>query len=187
MKKIQIIIVLILATSFSIYAQEENHKDSHEAVKEHSESGAEVDDSHAHFDQHSISTGIGTAISTELETLGINGRAYYNLNHRICFGPEFSYFKKGETELLDFNLVAHYIFETKIVGFYPLIGLNYTIEKEELEITNDEDTVTAFGLKVGVGAHRNFGNLTVFLEYSRVQSELADNFIATGVFYTFKY
>jgi len=185
MKSLQIIILLI-CISFCGYSQVEEHEhkeDTHEYEEDKGEK------SHAHFEHNSFSTGLGTAFSTAKETLGINGRAYYNIGHHICFGPEVSYFNGREKDLLDFNLVGHYIFETKLAGIYPLIGLNYSIENEEIineEGEEEQESIDAIGIKFGAGAHRNFGKFTVFVEYSRVQSELKDNFFAVGAFFTFK-
>ena len=135
---------------------------------------------HCYVEEHGISVGIGIPYSFELETVGINARAYYNLTEKICFGPEASYFKKDDKTIKDVEFVGHYIFETKWVGIYPLIGINYTQETEH------EHTIDAFGVVYGAGTHRNFGNFTTFIEYSRVQSALKDHVFSMGVFYRFK-
>ena len=139
-----------------------------------------------HESEEGISITIGTGIeySDELNGIGNNIRAYYNIGEHICFGPEYSYFKKDEVELFDFNLVGHYIFELPFGGFYPLLGANYSIEKEEGPI--EEERETAFGVVFGGGFHKTFKNVTVFIEYSRVESDLADNFGTFGIMYTFK-
>jgi hypothetical protein len=145
---------------------------------------SQTDDAYAHhcfFEENSITVGLGVPYSLDLNLGGINARAYYNLGEQFCFGPEVSFFKNNKIELLDFNLIAHYIFETKWIGIYPLVGLNYTSEQFDLETEN------AFGVVFGVGVHRNFKKVTAFAEYNRVESELPDQFITLGLMYNIKW
>lgn len=134
--------------------------------------------------EHSITIGAGIEYSDELSKVGNNIRAYYNIGEHICFGPEYSYFKKDDLELFDINLVAHYIFELPYVGFYPLIGANYSKEVEETFTSKESES--AYGVVFGAGFHKTFKNVTVFIEYSRLESDLADNFGTFGLMYTFK-
>ena len=119
--------------------------------------------------------------SFELNTVGVNGRLYYNVNHHICFGPEVSYFKKNEVSIIDLNFVGHYIFEVEKlkIGIYPLVGINYTIENEPLHQNKE------VGLVFGAGLHKTFNKLFVFGEFSHVQSHLKDNFVTVGAMYLF--
>ncbi len=158
------LLVLLMAFAISSSAQEEKTEEDGEVH-------------HCFVEEHSVSFGIGIPYSFELETIGINARVYYNLTEKICFGPEASFFKKDDKTVKDVELVGHYIFETKWVGIYPLIGVNYTQETEH------EHTVDAFGFVYGAGTHRNFGKFTAFMEYSRVQSDLKDHVFSLGVFY----
>jgi hypothetical protein len=144
------------------------------------EKGEEGFEHHCLFEEKSMTIGLGTSYSFELESVGINSRVYYNLGEHLCMGPEFSYFKKGEETVYDFDLVAHYIFETKFAGLYPLAGFNYTIEE------NEHHTEKEAGCVFGAGAHRNFNKLTVFLEYAHVESKLADDFITVGLMINLK-
>jgi len=88
---------------------------------------------HCLFEHKSLTVGLATPYSFELNCAGINIRMYHNISENICFGPEFSYFNNGEYEISDFYFVVHYIFETPIVGIYLLLGANYTVEKEILQ------------------------------------------------------
>ncbi len=143
-------------------------------------SDREAEGHHCLFKKNSISLGLGAPYSFHFNGVGINARVYYNIGENICFGPEFSYFKTGELDVYDFNLIAHYIFETKLVGIYPLIGANYTIEKAPHE------SEEAFGAILGIGLHRNFGPFTVFAEYGHVQSRLKDDFVTVGAMFTIR-
>lgn len=129
--------------------------------------------------QSKFTIALSAPYSFKSSSLGINSRFYYNISNKICFGPEFSYFKKDEFSVLDFNFVGHYIFEYKSIGFYPLAGLNYTIENELL-VTEKE-----FGVVFGAGLHKRFNKLFVFGEYSHVQSRLKDSFVTVGIMYSF--
>jgi len=85
---------------------------------------------------------------------------------------------------LDLNLNAHYIFEiTEKLGFYPLSGINYTIENERLiENTESEEDEKAFGINYGAGFHYNlFKDVFVFAEFKGIIGQLNAQFITTGV------
>ena len=165
------ILVLILCTPWKVNAQD-HHKseDEHHPVMMH---------------HQSVTFGLGLPYSFELESPGINSRLYYNIGEKLCFGPEFSMFSNDEVDLIDFDAVVHYIFETPITGIYPVVGINYTIESEDSELhgTTEEE---AWGVLFGLGVHRNFKKWTCFLEYTRVESDLHDQFSTIGLMYTFK-
>ncbi|MFT5668137.1 MAG: hypothetical protein ACI9DK_002337 [Vicingaceae bacterium] len=135
---------------------------------------------HCLFEEKSWTVGLGSSYAFHVEALGINSRVYYNLGEQLCFGPEFSFFKREEEMVYDLNFVGHYIFETKLVGLYPLTGINYSIEE------TDNSTEKAAGFVIGAGMHRNFKTFTVFAEYSHVESDLPDDFITFGLMYTLK-
>jgi len=137
-------------------------------------------DHHCLVKENSFTLGLGAVYSLELESVGINSRFYYNVGEHICFGPEFSFVKSNTKQILDLDLVGHYIFETKLVGIYPLVGVNYTSENED--IIKEE----AFGVVFGAGLHRNVKNIGFFAEYAHVESKLADDFITLGLFYFIK-
>lgn len=149
------------------------------ATAQHGSDEGGMEGHHCFFEERTVSFGLGLPYSFQAQALGMNARLYYNMGHRFCFGPEFSYFKTDELEILDVDFIAHYIFETPFTGVYPLLGVNYTRETEH------GHKEAAPGLVVGAGLHRNFGSFTGFAEYSRVQSELADNFVTAGLMYTF--
>ena len=109
---------------------------------------------------------------------------YYNIGEQICFGPEYSYFRNDEYEIVDFNFLGHYIFETKLVGIYPLFGANYTAETDRTGLV--EETEESFGLVFGAGVHRNFKKVVVFAEYSRVELGIDDQFLTVGLMYFLK-
>ncbi len=167
----QISLVTALFTALTSFGQAEDHGHSNEHEKEEL--------------SQSITLGIGAPYSSELETVGLNLRVYYNVSPHICFGPEYSYFKSGDTEVQAFDFVLHYIIETDIVGIYPLLGSNYTIEKEEFEF--EQETEEEFGIVFGGGIHKTFyKNLTAFAQYSRVELGIEDDIFALGLMYTFK-
>ncbi len=155
--------------SISAFSQEEAEKEgefSHHCLNE----------------ERSLTIGLAGIYSNELESIGIHGRMYYNIGESICFGPEYSFIKTEEIEIVDFDFVGHYIFETPWVGIYPLVGVNYSVE-EELE---HDETIAEVGLVFGAGIHRNFKNFTGFIEYSRVEYGIEDQFITFGLMYNFK-
>ena len=149
-----------------------------DGVKEESEEF----EHHTHFDEHSLTLGLGLPYSNAINSVGFNFRMYFNLEEHICFGPEYSYFKTDEYEIVDFDLIGHYIFETPVVGIYSLIGGNYTVETDLSEL--EEETEEGFGLIYGIGIHRNVKDFTFFAEYTRVEFGLDDQLISTGIMFT---
>ena len=135
---------------------------------------------HCLFKEKSITAGLAPSFSFHIETIGANSRFYYNLGEKFCFGSEFSFFRNSGVKVFDVDLIVHYIFETKLVGLYPLSGANYTIEENEIH------TKKKIGVVAGAGIHRNFKNLTVFTEYAHVESKLKDDFITIGLMINFK-
>jgi hypothetical protein len=108
MIKITLIVTFTLLSLFT-YSQVGSSKDSIEF------------NHHCRFEENSFVFGVGAPYSLDLVAAGINLRGYYSIGETICFGPEFSMFSKGESQVYDFNAVAHNIFETKIVEFYTLV------------------------------------------------------------------
>jgi len=140
--------------------------------------------------QTELITGIGATYEVDTELYGINGRFYYALNKHFCFGPEVSFFPyqniedNKEKSIIDLNINGHYIFElTEKLGFYPLSGINYSIEKERLEIdTSLNEEEKEFGINYGFGAHYNISkNLFVFSEFKGIIGKLSDEFINLGL------
>ena len=127
------------------------------------------------FQRASLVGGLGATYSRELQSPGLNSRFYYNINKRLCLGPELSYLRAKESKLMDANLVLHCIFETKWLGIYPLVGLNYS---RDTKTNGMEDS--GFGSLWGAGIHRNFRKLTFFVEYSFIESKLRDQFLTFG-------
>ncbi len=131
---------------------------------------------HCFLRKTSFVVGLAVPYSFELNTAGINARIYYNINKRICFGPELARFISEEKEITELNLMVHYIFETKWVGVYPLAGANYSHEQE---ITTSDE----WGPIAGLGTHRNFKRFTLFGEYAFSGRGLSNHFAAFGFLY----
>jgi len=171
MIKYYINILFLTIASFNCIAQENSEE-------------KEEYDHHCHFEDRSLNVGIGLTNALNIGSPGINVRMYYNVSEKICFGPEYSYFNDGDLEVIDFDFVGHYIFETKLVGIYPLVGVNYSVEKEEH--LDEEEIHESFGAVFGAGVHRSFKRLTVFAEYTRVEFGVNEQFITFGVMRNFR-
>lgn len=145
----------------------------------------------AQIEPPTIMPGLAPTYSDKFNT-GINARLYYAADHHYCFGPEVSYFKTSseekETSLFEANINLHYILELgNGFGFYPLGGINYSVETEEyLHATETEHhTEDAFGLNAGAGFHYAIGKIIFFAEYKYLISELEDYFFTAGALFTF--
>lgn len=136
------------------------------------------------FPKSSFIVGGSAIYGFEFEGAGINGRMYYNMSERFCFGPEFSYLAASDKSLYDVNLIAHYIFDLNGIGLYPVGGLNYSIENKSAE-SNGKESEIAWGIVSGAGLHRNFKKITIFAEYSHHFSDLADDFLNLGILFMF--
>ena len=169
MKLATILFGIILLFSFNTYAQHES-KDTIQESESH----------HCLFVKNSVTIGVGLPYSYGLNGFGVNTRIYYNVGEHICFGPEFSILKKKDESLYDLNIVGHYIFETPLVGISPIVGANYT---KEIDAHGSEET---FGGIIGLGVHRTFRLITIFLEYTHVESKLRDDFLTSGLMITIK-
>jgi len=143
--------------------------------------------------EQSYIVGFGPTFELNDGLTGVNGRFYYGVNESFCFGPEISYFpyqevdKGYEKSILDLNLNAHYIFELgEKLGFYPLSGINYSIENERLvKETDESEKKKEFGLNYGAGLHYKFKNLFLFTEFKGIIGDLNDEFITIGLIYNF--
>ncbi len=152
------------------------------------------------YSQSTYSVGLAGIYGDDIDDIGINARAYINSkDHRFCFGPEFSFFSntsqtsnnlQKESELFELNFNAHYIFEiAKGLGVYPLTGMNFSHEKEEIfegGLLEEKETANEFGWNIGGGVHYQlYANWLVFIEYDYLISELSQNSISGGIIYTF--
>lgn len=131
--------------------------------------------------------GIGPTLAPTNSLTGGNARVYYGTDPRFCFGPEISVFPYQKTadqfeeRLFEANLNAHYLFElAHRLEFYPLSGINYTVETERSTINLEEEEHTAPGINVGLGLHYSFGQVLVFSEFKSVIGELSDEFFTLG-------
>ena len=144
------------------------------------------------------SIGGGVAYNNTLEIPGLNLRAYKNIGESFCFGTEFGIFlpketiegdKKEDKFVWEVNLVTHYVFELKEkIGIYPVLGLNYTREKETIEYLSsgetEEATIDAIGFNMGAGIHYPVKHVTPFAEYAYVTGTLSEHAVIVGLFFT---
>lgn len=135
------------------------------------------------------SIGAATTYGSKIESIGYQIRAYYNIKHATCFGPEFTHFPKTTHEIdgenvdislteYNFNGHHHFSFGLKNVGFYPLAGVNLSREKENEHLTQ------AFGFNIGGGLHFSKKKWTVFTEFIHLTGDLSEQTALLGFFYT---
>ena len=133
----------------------------------------------------SVVLGAGGSYGADIKNVAPNLRAYVFTNERICIGPEITYFPKqhvGEYQksLAEFNITGHYIFElTEELGFYPLTGINYSVETEYMH--DESEVQSVFGLNIGSGFHYKSGRLMPYIEYNYVLSELGEHTFSAGI------
>lgn len=149
------------------------------------------------YAQH-ISLGGGIPYNFTAETPGLNLRGYYNMGEHFCFGPELTFFlpkteihdmEEIETTIWEINVNAHYIFEvSEHLGIYPIIGLNYTREKEDISYLltgeTEEKMVDAVGMNIGGGFHLPLPHFVPFVEYEYVVGDLSEHILTVGIFFS---
>lgn len=136
---------------------------------------------HTFFKEKSVSLSIGSAFNNKVGHAGLYSRLYYNVPKNICFGPDVTRFKNGEGGFYEYNFVLHYIFDTPLIGIYPVVGSNYTREVLEMEAHE------GWNLVFGLGVHRNFGNFGGFAEYNQKQFAHFEHIFHIGFMYTILY
>ena len=140
--------------------------------------------------------GVAAVYGDDITKFGQNTRFYVNTNdHRFCIGPEFSWFQEDskmvggeelQRNLVEFNFNGH--MNVELFGplmFYPLIGLNYSVEKEDYlhngEVEESE-TLKEWGFNLGSGLHYNLGkDWIIFAEYDHLFSKLSQNTLTFGL------
>ena len=141
--------------------------------------------------QHPLSFGLGYSQALELGGGGINARAYYNVNHAICFGPEVGFFFRQQEDendhrvfkqLTEINLNGHYVVEVKPgLGVYPVAGGNLSWETEG--DAEKEHVERLLGVNIGAGFHYLHNTLGVLAEYKYSWfPESSEQILTTGVF-----
>lgn len=135
------------------------------------------------------SIGAASIYGSKIETFGYQLRAYYNIKHATCFGPEVAFFPKishhkgGEqidVSLTEYNFNGHHHFSfgLKNVGLYPLAGVNLSREEE------NEHLHKAYGFNIGAGLHYSKKKWTIFSEFVHLTGNLSQETMLVGLFYT---
>lgn len=141
-------------------------------------------------------TGVAAVYVDDITKFGQNTRFYVNTNdHRFCLGPEFSWFQEDskmvggeelQRNLQEFNFNGH--MNIQFVGplmYYPLIGLNYSVEKEDYVHNGqveESETLKEWGFNLGSGLHYNLGkDWILFAEYDHLFSKLSQNTLTFGI------
>lgn len=135
------------------------------------------------------SVGTAAAYGSKIEASGYQLRAYYNVDHKTCFGPELTIFPKTTHEIggenldvslteFNFNGHQHLYFGLKHLGFYPLTGVNWSREE------TGEDVHEAFGINFGAGLHYSKKKWTIFTEAIHLTGDLSQQTFLLGIFYT---
>lgn len=136
------------------------------------------------------------AYSFNLDTPGINFRNYYFLSEKLHLGIEYTHFFDNTEHFLDekvvtsadvFDLNSNYFVElTPHFLFYTVLGLDYSREKEEIQLMDENEIQRddAFGYNVGGGFEVPFNHhWAVLAEYTHTFSDLKDNIFFVGLVY----
>lgn len=135
-----------------------------------------------------FAAGLGAVYGSDIDQFAPNLRVYLFPNDKICFGPEIAWFPSKthdgiDRQLTEYNFSAHYVFElTHHLAAYPLLGVNYSVEKESGH--GETHTESALGANLGGGVHLVFGRFLPFAEYKYVASELSQHVISIGALFT---
>jgi len=133
-----------------------------------------------------FSVGGGLVYGTEIENIGLNIRAGYQVTEAINANAGFSFFFAGDgVSFNTINLDGHYAFlnEEKIAA-YGLAGLNIAITS--FSIGFGSTSATEIGLNLGAGAKYQVSEqLDAFFELKYVISEFDQLVPELGAIYKF--
>ncbi len=138
--------------------------------------------------QAKSSIGVGFIYASEIDQPGFNFRGDFKVGSGWAITPDICFYfpeKNGtwKTTFSEFNVNAHYVFSmSSAVGFYPLMGFNFTSVKVKETSTDFKDSNNEFGMNIGMGLEWYFNNrITGFSEVKYVVSDYDHAVIALGV------
>ncbi|PWJ44233.1 outer membrane beta-barrel protein [Sediminitomix flava] len=153
-----------------------------------------------------FSIGTSAVYGDDIEEAGFNLRGMVHLDKHIGLVAEYTTFHQHDEiahheleqkRLWEINLNAEYnIHLLKHLGIYPLVGLNYSHELEDIhELTGAEThsytaqnhdshhEINSFGMNLGAGIHYELGHFEPFVEYGHLFSDLPQNVFSVGLMY----
>lgn|SRR5574343_143768 len=140
----------------------------------------DIENDHACLlNKKSIMPGFGLTYEVAHLTFGGQAKLFYAFSENFCLGPEVNYSASQELKELELSFVAHYIFDAKIIGIYPIFGFGVLNEKR----INHE--FLGMGGVLGFGLHRNLKRITVFTETTSFIGATYGQNIIGGLFYRF--
>lgn len=138
--------------------------------------------------------GAAAVYGDDIKSPGINARTTFFVLPELCLGPELTLFRPHEEtvngealrrSLWEINLNAHYLLMlSKRSAIYPLLGLNYSRETETAvhQASPASETLSFFGLNLGMGLHGEWRHVLFLAEYDRLIGELPQNTFSIGFY-----
>ena len=149
------------------------------------------------FSQYKYTLAVGGSHERQFAASGVHLRLYYNLHEHIHFSAAYGYYfedtEKSDVEsitreLRSLNLNFNYvIYIGKKLGFYPIIGFNYTFGSE-IVVNEDalfEDFTETIGMNIGFGVSYQMGRFRPYLESTSVLNYNSFLVYAAGLSYSF--
>jgi hypothetical protein len=117
----------------------------------------------------------GIGYGSQIEALGFQGGALYQINEQFRVSADGIYYLTGEDSngvefnWLEFNTNGHYLFANReSMEFYLLSGLNFTSlfsDSANIRLPGGDTTDTVYvGLNIGTGAEYSLGAVNAYLE-----------------------
>ncbi|MDX2304245.1 MAG: outer membrane beta-barrel protein [Microscillaceae bacterium] len=140
--------------------------------------------------QVGIHLGGGLIYGTEVEQLGLNGRATFRFgNWRIAPGVDYFFPEKSgglKVTVWSVNVDGNYVFDlpSGLVSPYVLAGLNFTtltVKLDDNSLFDEDGSNTELGLNIGGGVDFNLKVVNPFIEFKYVLGEADQGVLAFGV------
>jgi len=146
--------------------------------------------SSAQESDHTLMFEAGIGYGSQIESLGFQGGALYQINEQFRVSADGIYYLTGEDSngvefnWLEFNANGHYLFTTReSMKFYLLSGLNFSSlfsDSANIRLPGGDTTGTIYiGLNIGAGAEYSLGSVQAYLEGKYALSS-ANQLVLTG-------
>ncbi len=151
------------------------------------------------YTQAQVALGGGLVYGSEVESLGIDLRATFDLDENWRIAPYFDYYfvddddnffrDRTDIHVWTINVDANYVFDINndLLGLYALAGLNLTTVKVDFNdgpLDDDDRSETDLGINLGMGLDFNLNKLTPFVE---LKYSFADNVDQTVLSFGLKF
>ena len=134
--------------------------------------------------QYKYSISAGVSHERQFESTGSHIRMYYHLHEHVRFHAGYTYFlevthnegnQTVSNELRSLNLNFNYVILIgKRLGFYPILGFNYSYGSETIQddVSKFEDFNETLGINAGFGFGYQMGRFMPYIESNSIMNNI---------------